>query len=181
MVKKSKQVLKFLYLAYQNNYKHRKLLRNRVFFLKKNNLLTKNDLQLLARKREPFLYKVLTDEQEFKKRKKTLRIANYLAMLKLRRFYGNLRKRNFKRVFREKTLNDNFLGRSFAFFIENRIDVLLYRANFFDSIFAIRQLINHKKIMVNGFIESKPGFKISVNDIISVPNFKKVYLNLIRF
>lgn len=174
----SRQVLNYLYLAYQNSYKHRKLLKGFVFFLKKQQMLTRQQSRLLVRKQESFLYKINTDEQEFKRRKKTVKIDHYLTKLKFRRFYGNLRRRNFKRVFKEKGLTDNFLGRSFAFFIESRIDVLLYRANFFESIFTIKQYINHKKIFVNGFVESKPSFKISMNDFVCLPNFKRVYLDI---
>lgn len=161
---KSRQVLNFLYEAHQNSFKHRDLLKKRFFFL--------------VRKKERFVYKVVTDEQEFKKKKRTIKINEYLAMLKLRRFYGNLRKKNFKRIFRQKGLNDNFLGRSFAYFLESRLDVILYRANFFTSIYAARQFINHKKVLVNGLIESKPGIKLYVNDIISLYNYKNFYSNI---
>ena len=159
---KSKQVLSFVYEAHQNSFKHRDLLKKRFFFL--------------VRKKERFVYKVVTDEQEFKKKKRTIKINEYLSMLKLRRFYGNLRKKNFKRIFRQKGLNDNFLGRSFAYFLESRLDVILYRANFFTSIYSARQFINHKKVLVNGVVENKPGIKLYVNDIISISNYKNFYV-----
>lgn len=159
---KSRQVLDFVYQAHQNSFKHRNLLKKRFFFL--------------VRKKERFVYKVVTEEEEFKRKKNTMKINNYLSMLKLRRFYGNLRKKNFKRIFKEKGLNDNFLGLSFAYFLENRLDVILYRANFFTSIFTARQHINHKKIFVNGIIETKPGLKLYINDIISICNYKKFYV-----
>jgi len=99
-------------------------------------------------------------------------------MLKLRRFYGSLGKRKFKKVFRQNNINTNFVGRSFAYFLEGRLDVILYRANFFKSIFEARQYINHKKIYVNGLLVTKPGFLIFINDIITVSHFKKYYENL---
>lgn len=161
---KSTQVLNFVYEAHQNSFKHRNLLKKRFFFL--------------VRKKEKFVYKVVTDEQEFKKKKRTIKINEYLSMLKLRRFYGNLRKRNFKRIFKEKGLNDNYLGRSFAYFLESRLDVILYRSNFFTSIYEARQYINHKKILVNGIVETKPGIKLYINDVISILNYKNFYVNL---
>lgn len=161
---KSTQVLNFVYEAHQNSFKHRDLLKKRFFFL--------------VRKKEKFVYKVVTDEQEFKKKKRTIKINEYLSLLKLRRFYGNLRKKNFKRIFRQKGLNNNFLGRSFAYFLESRLDVILYRANFFESIYSARQFVNHKKVLVNGFVESKPGVKIYVNDIISISNYKEFYIDV---
>jgi len=58
------------------------------------------------------------------------------------------------------------------------LDVILYRANFFKSIFEARQYINHKKIYVNGLLITKPGFLIFINDIITVSHFKNFYENL---
>ena len=49
----------------------------------------------LVRKKGKFLYKVFTGEKEFKRKKRTLKINNYLNLLKLRRFYGNIGKRKF--------------------------------------------------------------------------------------
>jgi len=115
-------------------------------------------------------------------------------MLKLRRFYGNLKKRNFKRLFRERGLTDKFLNFSFAYFLESRLDVLLYRANFFTSIFTARQFVNHKKVFVNGLIQSKVAIKLFLLDMITVSNYlyfysmlktrlenKKVFVNYPRY
>jgi small subunit ribosomal protein S4 len=124
------------------------------------------------------LYKVAIKEKEFKRKKRTIKINLYLNMLKLRRFYGSLGKRKFKRIFRQNTMNTNILGRSFAYFLESRLDVVLYRANFFSSIFAARQYINHKKVFVNGVIVNKPGFKIFINDIVVLSNSSQFYQNL---
>jgi small subunit ribosomal protein S4 len=159
--KKSTRVLHYLFESYQNNYKYRKLLRKRHFFLNK--------------KQTPFLYKIVSDEKEFKRRKRTMKIANYLMLLKLRRFYGCLGKRKFKRLFKQSSVYTNVLGKSFAYFLESRLDVILYRSNFFPSIFAARQYINHKKVYVNGVISSKPGMRIFLNDIITLVDFQKLY------
>ena len=83
LTNKPSQVLNYVYEAYQNNYKYRKLLkRSKKFFF-------------FLKKKRKFLYKIVTDEKEFKRKKRTLRINNYLNMLKLRRFYGNIKKKKF--------------------------------------------------------------------------------------
>lgn len=176
---KATQVLKHIYYAHQSNFLYRKLLNKRFWFLKKK-ITDKKEIKrlkyILIKKREKFVYKVVTDEQEIKRLRHSLKAKFYFNMLKLRRFYGNLRKRNFKRVFKERGLSDKFLVGSFAYFLESRLDVILYRSNFFNSIFTARQFINHKKIYVNGALETKPGLKIRLNDIISVPDYKNFYL-----
>jgi ribosomal protein S4 len=153
---KPSNVLDYVFEAYQNNFKYRKLLRktNKSFFL--------------IAKKEDFNYKIITDEKEFKRKKKTIKIHNYLNLLKLRRFYGNIGKKKFKRNFNNLMFTPQIVTRSFAYYLESRLDVVLYRANFFKSIFAARQYINHKKVFVNGILVNKPGYSLRVDDIVSV-------------
>lgn len=164
---KPSQVLNYIYEAYQNNFKYKKLLKKskKSFFL--------------IRKRGKFLYKVVTGEKEFKRKKKTLKINNYLNLLKLRRFYGNLRLKQFKRNFKHLNLLPHFANKSFAYFLESRLDVILYRANFFKSIFAAKQVINHKKVYVNGIMVNKPGYRIKIDDVVSLEN-PLFYYNLVK-
>jgi ribosomal protein S4 len=153
---KPSKVLDYIYEAYQNNFKYRKLLRktNKSFFL--------------VSKKDDFNYKIITDEKEFKRKKKTIKIHNYINLLKLRRFYGNIGKKKFKRNFNNLIFTPQIATRSFAYFLESRLDVVLYRANFFKSIFAARQYINHKKVFVNGILVNKPGYSLKIDDIVSV-------------
>ena len=69
--KKSNNVLNFVYEAYQNNFKYKKLLKDnkKAFFL--------------AKRRGKFLYKITTDEKEFKRKRRSLKINNYLNLLKI--------------------------------------------------------------------------------------------------
>lgn len=155
------RVLNYIFEVYQNNYKYRKLLSRRAFFFSK--------------KKTKFLYKVVTDEREFKRKKRTMKINSYLNILKLRCFYGHIGERKFKRLFTNFGVHTNILGRSFAYFLEGRLDVILYRANFFDSIYSARQFINHKKVSINGVIVDRPGYKVFLNDIITVQNSEQFY------
>ena len=164
--KKSNNVLNFVYEAYQNNFKYKKLLKDnkKSFFL--------------AKRRGKFLYKITTDEKEFKRKRRSLKINNYLNLLKLRRFYGNLRYKKFKRNFNQLSLPVNLATRSFAYFLESRLDVVLYRSNFFSSIYSARQYISHKKVSVNGKVITKPGFTLKIDDIITLSNPKLLYNQL---
>jgi ribosomal protein S4 len=163
---KPSKVLDYIYEAYQNNFKYRKLLRktNKSFFL--------------VSKKDDFNYKIITDEKEFKRKKKTIKIHNYINLLKLRRFYGNIGKKKFKRNFNNLIFTPQIATRSFAYFLESRLDVVLYRANFFKSIFAARQYINHKKVFVNGILVNKPGYSLKIDDIVSVNQPDYFYENI---
>ncbi len=163
---KPSNVLNYIYEVYQNNFKYKKLLRSnkQAFFL--------------SRKKGKFLYKVVTDEKEFKRKKRTLKINNYLNLLKLRRFYGNLGEWKFRRSLRLLSLNTNAVSRSFGYFLESRLDVVLYRSNLFESIYASRQYISHNKVFVNGKMVNKPSFRLKVEDIVNLANPKLLYNKL---
>lgn len=161
---KPTRVLNYLFEVYQNNYKYRRLLKKRHFFF--NN------------KKMSFLYKTVADDKEFKKKKRTMKINNYLNQLKLRRFYGAIGQRKFKRILKNAGINTNTLGKSFIYFLEGRLDVVLYRANFFTSIFAARQYINHKKVYINGKLVDKPGYLLFLEDIVTISNPAHFYLDL---
>lgn len=163
---KPSNVLNYIYEAYQNNFRYKKLLKDnkKAFFL--------------VKKKGKFLYKVVTDDKEFRRRKRTLKINNYLNLLKLRCFYGNLGARKFRRSFKLLSMSTNAVNRSFAYFLESRLDVVLYRSNLFSSIYAARQYISHKKVYVNGRVVTKPGYRLKVHDIAVVSNPKVLYYQL---
>lgn len=150
------RILDYIYEAYQNNFRYRELLKyhkNRFF---------------LIRRRPRFTYKVVTNEKEFIRKKRTIKIKHYLNLLKLRRFYGNLSRKKFRSLFLHSFLNSNFLGKSFICLLESRLDILLYRAGFFKSVFSSRQYILHKGIDVNGVSIYKPNYTIQLLDLVSV-------------
>ncbi len=163
---KPSKVLDYIYDAYQNDLKYKQLLEetDQSFFLEN----TEDD----------FNYKVIDDEKEFKRQRKTINVHNYVDLLKLRRFYGNIRKKKFKRNFNNLIFTPQIATRSFAYFLESRLDIILFRSNFFQSIFAARQYINHKKVFVNGVLVNKPGYCLRIDDIVSVNNPEYFYENI---
>lgn len=70
-------------------------------------------------------------------------------LLCLRRFYGDLNYKTFKKVclstYKTKTPSQSLLNN-----LEARLDICLYRLGFFHSIYYSRQAILHNKILVNG-------------------------------
>ena len=66
--------------------------------------------------------------------------------------------------------------------LETRLDTVLYRSGFAISIFEARQLISHKKILVNGEVINRRSYLLKPNDILSVKkDFQKKLHKLFLF
>lgn len=158
---KDSKALDYIFNIYKNDFRYRSLIGNKRFFL--------------VSKKAKFLYQVSANEKEFKRKKRTMKIKNYLNRQKFRRFYGNISEKSLKKVFNQYSLTTNKLGSFFFNFLEGRLDVVVYRSNFADSIFAVRQLISHKKILVNGKVVNIPSYKLNVGDIITLADPALLY------
>lgn len=71
---------------------------------------------------------------------------------------------------------------NFLILLESRIDTILYRTGFVSSIFEARQVISHKKILVNNEVVNIRSYLLKSTDILSIhPNYYKVLkLNLLK-
>ncbi len=69
-----------------------------------------------------------------------------------------------------KSLNKRCLKmqESIPFLLKKRLDFIIFSLGLCKSIRESRQKINHKKVSVNGFIVSKPGYSCSREDKISL-------------
>ena len=99
-------------------------------------------------------------------------------------FYGGL-SRNFVKKKVIKTLNQKYkkINPLFLKFFESRIDVVLYRAKFSQSIREARQFIFHNKILVNNKKIKIKSYTLKNNDLITLnfKNLKLVKLNIKNF
>lgn len=170
------KVLTFLSEAHMSNEKYRVLLKDSYYFFKD---LSSSEI-FKKRRNKKFLYKVTTQEDEYKRPPRLYRTKEYLNNLKLRRFYGNITKKKFKQLFKESSLNSNFLGKSFICLLESRLDILLYRGNFFESVFSARQYVLHQGVYVNGVLVYKPSYMIKLNTFVFLKNINFFYDQIIR-
>lgn len=101
----------------------------------------------------------------YQKRYKNTLIANK----KLKLFYGGLSNAFVKKKIK-KIWNKNYknLIPRFLKFFENRLDVVLYRARFSQSIRSAKQLILHHKIYVNGKPTKVSSYLLKIGDLITV-------------
>lgn len=93
----------------------------------------------------------------------------------LRYYYGNLKEVQFKKLFLNKKNKINQMD-AIIQQLESRLDIVLFRMGYVDSIAEARQLIKHKKILVNGIVTYSYNFKVSPNDIISLDPQLKFFI-----
>lgn len=91
---------------------------------------------------------------------------------KIKLFYGNLSKKELTKIFEKTKQPQGYFYRNFFCLIERRLDIVLYRSGFAKTIYLARQLITHKKILINNRIITIPGYLIKSGDCISIhPNY----------
>jgi small subunit ribosomal protein S4 len=108
------------------------------------------------------------------------RTSDYAKQLRfkqmLRLFYGNIRERQFRTIFkkafkRKGDTIDNFIG-----LLESRLDAFVLRAKFASTIFAAKQLISHGHILVNGRRVNIKSYVLRPGDVVEVRQKSKQIL-----
>ena len=72
------------------------------------------------------------------------------AKQKLKGYYGDVTEKQFKRCYQEAARMKGDTGQNLIGLLEQRLDMIVYRAKFAPTIFAARQLVSHGHIRVNG-------------------------------
>ena len=87
---------------------------------------------------------------------------------KLKGYYGNITEKQFRRIFAEAARRKGDKSENLIKLLESRLDAIVYRLNFVPTVFAARQLVNHKHITVNGQIVNIPSYRCKPGDVIEV-------------
>jgi small subunit ribosomal protein S4 len=106
-------------------------------------------------------------ESQFRRR----RASDYSLQLrekqKVRRIYGVL-ERQFRRYFAEALRRPGLTGANLLCILESRLDNVVYRLGFADSLAQARQLVQHGHFTVNGRHTNIPSMLLRPEDEISV-------------
>ncbi len=93
---------------------------------------------------------------------------NILFLKRFLRYYScRISSSQLKKIFRlskGKTLR--FIH--FLNILESRLDVVLFRAGFFSTVFEARQFILHKNILLNGQLVNNPGHFLKPYDLVKI-------------
>jgi ribosomal protein S4 len=92
---------------------------------------------------------------------------------KLALFYGYLSKKQLENLLSQSKSYQGYFSKNFFSLLERRLDVLLYRSGLAKNIITARQLISHKKIMVNNQILNIASYQVNPGDIITIKTNKK--------
>lgn len=126
-------------------------------------------------------FRLIPEQRNIKRSYKHLLRKKQLFKL----YYNNLKEAQLKKLFKDPIYKKQYNVNQINYILnklESRLDVVLLRMGFVSSIFQAKQLIIHKKILVNGKITSYLGFHINENDIISIhPQYKKQVFNQLAY
>ena len=95
------------------------------------------------------------------------------AKQKLKNYYGNLNERQFRNVYKEAARRKGNTGENLVGILESRLDAVIYRAKFANTVFQARQLINHGHVRVNGKRVNISSFYLNENDEVEIKDSSK--------
>ncbi len=90
------------------------------------------------------------------------------AKQKLKGYYGNISEKQFRSIFKEAVRRKGDTGENLVGLLEQRLDIVVYRMNLVPTVFAARQFVNHKHILVNGKSVNIPSYRLKIGDIVEV-------------
>lgn len=83
-------------------------------------------------------------------------------------FYGHLTRKQILNLFNKIKKNKGYFSKNIFSLLERRLDVVLYRSGLLKTIAEARQLIKHKKILVNKKVINVPSFLLNPGDFVSI-------------
>jgi small subunit ribosomal protein S4 len=102
------------------------------------------------------------------------------AKQRLKCHYGRISETQFKNIFKKAYKMRGNSAEQFVGLLESRLDAVVYRMNFTNSIFAARQLVSHKHIKVNGKTVNIPSYTLKEGDEIEIKESSKNIPNVLE-
>jgi small subunit ribosomal protein S4 len=90
------------------------------------------------------------------------------AKQKLKAYYGNIGERQFRRLYEEANRRKGDTGENLIALLERRLDAVVYRMKFVQTVFAARQFVNHGHVRVNGKRVNIASYQVKDADTIEV-------------
>ncbi len=92
------------------------------------------------------------------------------AKQKLKGYYGDVTEKQFRRAYAEAAKMKGDTGMNLIGLLEQRLDMVVYRAKFAPTIFSARQIVSHGHIRVNGVKCNVASRRVKPDDVISLGN-----------
>lgn len=100
-------------------------------------------------------------------KRKTVHGIQLQAKQKLKGYY-NITEKQFKNLYLKARQQKGNVTENFVGLLERRLDAVVYRLNLAPTIFAARQLVTHKHVLVNGKLLNIPSYLVTPNDVIEL-------------
>jgi len=127
-------------------------------------------LNLWGRPKSPFNRRPYGPGQHGQARKRKL--SDFGIQLKakqqLKKYYGDITEKQFKKIFVEAERLRGDTSQLLIELLERRLDAVVFRLKFAPTVFAARQLVNHGHVMVNGKVLDKKSYQVKDGDEISL-------------
>ena len=91
-----------------------------------------------------------------------------LAKQKLKKYYGDLREKQFREIYDEANRRKGDTGENLIALLESRLDAFIYRSKFAPTIFSARQIVSHKHVTVNSRIVNIPSYRLKPGDTVEI-------------
>jgi small subunit ribosomal protein S4 len=91
------------------------------------------------------------------------------------RYHYNILERQFRRYVAEATRRTGNTGEELLRLLESRLDNVVRRAGFTRTVWAARQMVVHRHVVVNGRVVDRPSQNVEVGDVITLrPKINKL-------
>jgi small subunit ribosomal protein S4 len=101
-------------------------------------------------------------------RKRTNFAIQLSAKQKLKRYYGDVTEKQFRKIYQEASRRKGDTGENLIGLLESRLDAIVYRSNFVPTIFAARQFINHGHILVDGKRVNIASYRVKPGQVVQI-------------
>jgi len=86
----------------------------------------------------------------------------------LKGYYGDVTEKQFKRTYAEAARMKGDTSQNLIGLLEQRLDMVVYRAKFAPTIFSARQIVSHGHILVNGVKCNVASRRVKPGDVLSL-------------
>lgn len=156
-------------------------------FFKKKLLIIKYFLLFtlkLKKKNIPSFFRIKILEQPFFSKKRTKYYRFFILRQQFRVFYSFIKIKNLKKIIL-RSLKKKDSVNAFVYYLESRLDVILFRLNLASSVREARQKILHGNVLINNKIVRQSSYNLKEADCLSFRKdkiffFKKKLLENIR-
>lgn len=128
----------------------------------------------IRKKNIPSFFRIKIIEQPFFSKKKTKFYKFFILRQQFRVFYSFIKINNLKKIILRSFKKKDSVN-AFVYFLESRLDVILFRLNLVSSIREARQKILHGNILINGKIIKQSSYNLKESDCLSFKKDKIIF------